>query len=142
MYKISNSATLRSKGQAISSDALEASFIAEDRGQHLPIPNRSLYQILTQSAHRHPDNVALVSCHQPFNLLSSKKFPAIDDRRYLRWTYARLEDASEHLASNLARRRLRRGTVLVIVLHKSAEWALCLWAAAKLGCTLVPINRL
>lgn len=140
MSNISNSATLRSKGKATSSDTLEASLVAEDRGQHVPIPTRTLYQILTQSAHRHPDKVALVSCHQPCNLLPSEKFPAIDDQRCLRWTYARLEDASERLASNLARRGLRRGTALVIVLHKSAEWALSLWAAAKLGCPLVPIN--
>ena len=140
MSNISNSATLRSKGKATSSDTLEASLVAEDRGQHVPIPTRTLYQILTQSAHRHPDKVALVSCHQPCNLLPSEKYPAIDDQRCLRWTYTRLEDASEHLASNLARRGLRRGTALVIVLHKSAEWALSLWAAAKLGCPLVPIN--
>ena len=140
MSKISNSATLRSKGKATSSDALEASLIAEDIGQQIPIPTRTLHQILTQSAHRHPDQVALIACHQPCNLLPSEKFRAIDDQRYLRWTYARLEDASERLASNLARRGLRRGTAFVIVLHKSAEWALCLWAAAKLGCPLVPIN--
>lgn len=140
MSKISNSATFRSKSKAISSDTLETSLIAEDHGQHIPIPTRTLYQILTQSAHRHPDKVALVSCHQPWDLLPSEKFPATDDQRYLRWTYARLEDASERLASNLARRGLRRGTAVVIVLHKGAEWAFCLWAAAKLGCPLVPIN--
>ena len=140
MSKIPISATFRSKGDAISSDTLEPSLIAEDRGPQIPIPNRTLSQILTQSAHQHPDTVALVSCHQPCNLLPSEKFPPIDDQSYLRWTYARLEDASERLASNLARRGLRKGTALVIVLHKSAEWALCLWAAAKLGCPLVPIN--
>ena len=140
MSKISNSATFRRKDKTISSDTLEASSIAEDRGQHIPIATRNLDQLLTQSAHRYPDKVALVSCHQPCNLLPLEKSPAIDDQRYLRWTYARLEDASERLASNLARRGLRRGTALVILLHKSAEWALCLWAAAKLGCSLVPIN--
>lgn len=124
----------------MSSDSLETSLIAEDHGQHIPIPTRTLYQILTQSAHRHPDKVALVSCHQPCDLLPSEKFPGTDDQRYLRWTYARLEHASGRLASNLARRGLRRGTALVILLHKSAEWALFLWAAAKLGCPLVPIN--
>lgn len=124
----------------MSSDTLKASLIAEDHGQQLPIPTRTLHQILTESAHRHPDKVALVSCHQPCDLFPSEKFPATDDQRYLRWTYARLEDASERLASNLARRGLRRGTAVVILLHKSAEWALCLWAAAKLGCPLIPIN--
>lgn len=140
MSEISNCATFTSKVTATSSDTLGASLIAEDHGQHIPIPTRTLYQILTQSAHRHPDKVALVSCHQPCNLFSSDRFPAIDDQRYLRWTYARLEHASERLASNLALRGLRRGTAFVIILHKSAEWALCLWAAAKLQCPLVPIN--
>ena len=108
---------LSGKGKATSSDTLEASLIAENCGQHIPIPTRTLYQILTQSAHQQPDKVALVSCHQPCNLLPSEKFPAIDDQRYLHWTYARLEDASERLASNLARRGLRQGTAFVIVLH-------------------------
>ena len=140
MSKISDNTTFGSKGNAISSGTVEASLIAEDHGQQIPIPTQTFYQILTQSAHRHPDRVALVSCHQPCNLLPLEKSPAIDDQSYLRWTYAHLEDASERLASNLARRGLRRGTALVIVLHKSAEWALCLWAAAKLACPLVPIN--
>ena len=137
---MSTSATSRSKGSATSSDTLEASLIAEDHGLHIPIPTQTLSQILTQSARRHPDKLALVSCHQPFNLLLSEKFPAIDDPRCLRWTYARLEDASGRLASSLTRRGLRRGIALVVILHKGAEWALFVWAAAKLGCPFVPIN--
>ncbi|MCJ1460939.1 hypothetical protein MMC28_011321 [Mycoblastus sanguinarius] len=122
------------------SNALDACLIAEDRGQDIPVPTQTLCEILMQSARLHPDKIALVSCHQSCNLLPSMKLPVIDDQRYLRWTYAQLEDASERLASSLARRGLRKGTALVAVLHKCAEWALCLWAAARLGCLFVPIN--
>ncbi|MCJ1299001.1 hypothetical protein MMC08_001792 [Hypocenomyce scalaris] len=122
------------------SNTLDACLIAEDRGQDIPVPTQTLYEILIQSARRHPDKIALVSCHQSCNLLPSLNLPAIDDQGYLRWTYAQLEDASERLASSLARRGLRRETALVVVLHKCAEWALCLWAAARLGCLFVPIN--
>ena len=122
------------------SDTPEACLIAEDRGQDIPLPTQSLYHILAQSAQRYPDKIALISCHQSSNLLSSLKLPAIDDQRYLRWTYAQLKEASDRLASSFARRGLRRGTALVVLLHKSAQWALCLWAAARLGCPFVPIN--
>lgn len=137
---MSDSATFEIKGTTTSFDTVETCLVAEDRGQHIPPPTLSLYHILSQSARRHPEKLALVSCHQPFNLLPALKFPAIHDQRYLRWTYAQLEDASERLASTLARRGLCRGSALVVLLHKCAEWGLCLWAAAKLGCPFVPIN--
>ncbi len=137
---MSDSATLEIEGTIKSSDTLETCLIAEDRGQPIPLPTLTLCHILTQSARRHPEKLALVSCHQPSNLLPSLKLPAIHDQKYLRWTYAQLEDASERLASTLARRGLCRGSALVVLLHKGAEWGLCLWAAAKLGCPLVPIN--
>ena len=131
-------------GEKMGSNTPETSSIAEDHGQDIPLPTQTLHAILAQSACRYPDKIALVSCHQPHNLLSSsEQLPAIDDddqRKYLRWTYSRLEDASERLASCLVRRGLRRGSALVVLLHKSAEWALCLWAAARLGCAFVPVN--
>lgn len=120
--------------------ALESSLIAEDCGQYIPQPTQTLFRILTQSACRHPDKLALVSCHQPHDLLPSLKLTAIDDQRYLRWTYAQLEAASERLASSLVAHGLCRGTALVVFLHKCAEWTVCLWAAARLGCPFVPIN--
>ena len=122
------------------SDTLETCLIAEDSGQDIPMPIQSLYGILTQSARRYPDKIALISCNQSCDLLSSSELPAVDDQRYLRWTYARLEDASKRFASSLAERGLRRETALVVFLHKSAQLALCLWAAATLGCPFVPID--
>ena len=137
---MSDSSTVETKGTTTSSDFVETCLIAEDHGQHIPLPSHTLGYILTQSARQHPEKLALVSCHQPSDLLSSLKLPATHDQRYLRWTYAQLEHASERLASTLAQRGLRRGSALVVLLHKSAEWALCLWAATKLGCPLVPID--
>lgn len=137
---MSDCATLEIEGRTTSSDTLETCLIAEDRGQLIPLPTLSLCHILTQSARRHPEKLALVSCHQPSNFLPSLKLSAIHDQRYLRWTYAQLEHASERLASTLARRGLCRGSALVVLLHKGAEWGICLWAAAQLGCPLVPIN--
>ena len=137
---MSNSATISSKGRPIISDTLEICLIAEDFGQHIPQPTQTLSQIFSQSARQHPDRLAVVSCHQPCNLLPSLKFTAIDNWKHLRWTYAQLEAASKSLAISLARRGLCRGTALVVVLHKCAEWALCLWAAARIGCPFVPIN--
>lgn len=122
------------------SAASKSSLTAEDHGQHIPQSTQTLCQILSQSARQHPDKLALVSCHQNHHLLPSLKLTTINDQDYLRWTYAQLEAASERLASSLVAHGLCKGTALVVVLHKCAEWAMCLWAAARLGCPFVPIN--
>lgn len=115
--------------------------LAEDNGLDIPEPTGNLHQILSQSVRQHPGRTALVSCHQQSNLLPSLGHTHdTSEKGYLRWTYAQLESASERLASYLNKSGISKGDALVVVVHSCAEWVLCFWAAARLGCPFVPIN--
>ncbi|KAL9593718.1 MAG: hypothetical protein Q9219_007421 [cf. Caloplaca sp. 3 TL-2023] len=115
--------------------------LSEDNGTEIPQPNQSLCQILVQSAKNHPDRIALVSCHQSSDLLSISKCSYDSEQPdCLRWSYAQLEKASITLAANLTSNGLNQGEAIVVILPSCAEWVLCFWAAARLGCPFVPIN--
>lgn len=115
--------------------------LSEDNGLDISEPTQTLHRILAQSARQHPTRTALVSCHQPWNLFSSLGHTQNADKKgYLRWSYTQLESASELLASYLNRNGVKKGDAMVVVVHSSAEWALCFWASARLGCPFIPIN--
>lgn len=119
----------------------DAFSLAEDYGADLPEPTQTLYEILLQSVRQHPSRTALVSCHQPWDLLPSLCHTQdIDKKDCLRWSYAQLESASELLASYLMQNGISKGDALIVVVYSCAEWVLCFWAAARLGCPFVPIN--
>ena len=115
--------------------------LAEDNGLELPEPTLTLYEILAESVRQYPDRTALVSCHQSPDLLPSLGVTkAAREKNCLRWSYAQLEHASEVLARYLTKAGVSNGDAIVVVLYSCAEWVLCFWAAAKLGCPFVPIN--
>ncbi|KAL8823140.1 MAG: hypothetical protein Q9191_006136 [Dirinaria sp. TL-2023a] len=115
--------------------------LAEDSGLDFPEPTQTLHQILTESARQHPERIALVSCDQPWDLLPSPGHAQETEKGgYLRWSYAQLESTSDILASYFTKNGISKGNPVVVVLYSCAEWALCFWAAAKLGCPFVPIN--
>ena len=115
--------------------------LSEYSGLDLPEPSRTLYQILSDSARQYPDRIALVSCHQPGNHLANSGYEQNhEDKGYLRWSYAQVENASNQLASSWSSKGLRKGNAVVVILNSGIEWALCFWAATKLGCPFVPIN--
>ena len=115
--------------------------LSEDIGLVIPEPTQTLHQILKQSACQHPERTALVSFHQPASLLSSLAFVGITKNEgYLRWSYAHLERASGLLASYMSQNGIGKGDAVVVITYSCAEWVLCFWAAARLGCPFVPIN--
>ena len=119
----------------------EAPLLSEDSGLDLPEPTQTLNQILTSSTHQYPERTALISCHQPWNLLSSLNLKQeANEKGYLRWTYAQLDRNSERLASYLTNTGINKGDALIVVTYSCAEWVLFFWAAARLGCPFVPIN--
>ncbi|KAL8733533.1 MAG: hypothetical protein Q9181_003549 [Wetmoreana brouardii] len=123
------------------SNNLVIPLLAEDSGLEIPEPTQTLFDILSQSARQHPGRMAIVSCHQPWNLLPSLGFMQVTDKQgCLRWSYAQLESASERLASYLSKSGISKGDAVVVVVNSCAEWVLCFWAAARLGCPFVPIN--
>ncbi|KAL8919493.1 MAG: hypothetical protein Q9208_006778 [Pyrenodesmia sp. 3 TL-2023] len=116
--------------------------LSEDRGPDISNPVDTLYQILLKSVREHPERTALVSCHQPQDLIPSLLDSAQDKNKesYLRWSYEDLDTASKALASYLTKSGISKGDAVVVVVDSCAEWALCFWAAARLACPFVPIN--
>ncbi|KAL9038357.1 MAG: hypothetical protein Q9180_003188, partial [Flavoplaca navasiana] len=123
---------------------IESPLFSEDIGSDIAIPSRTLYQILLESEHKYPERTALVACHQPRHsvpsVLDASRNQEKDEQSYLRWSYKELATASKALASYLTKGGISKGEAIVVVLDSCAEWALCFWAAARLGCPFVPIN--
>jgi len=78
-------------------------------------------QLLTQSARRYPDNIAVVYAAQ-------------------RYTYRELDEASNRFAHLLRDRGVARGDRVGLYLEKSLEAVAALFAILKLGAAYVPLD--
>ncbi|KAL8669260.1 MAG: hypothetical protein Q9168_006144 [Polycauliona sp. 1 TL-2023] len=117
--------------------------LSEDLGPDTPKPTKTLHHILIDAARRFPNETALVSCHQPGNMipcLQQKTSQDMDKEGYLRLSYKDLETASQGLAEYFTRNGIVKGDAIVVLIDSGVEWALCLWAATRLACPFVPIN--
>jgi fatty-acyl-CoA synthase len=93
-------------------------------GAHdVPLLGETIGACLEATAARHPDQEALVSCHQG-----------------LRYTYAELNAAVDELARGLLAYGIERGDRVGIWSPNRSEWAVVQYATAKIGAILVNIN--
>lgn len=76
---------------------------------------------LAQNARRHPHKLALI----------------YEDRTY---TYAQFNQTVNRLAHGLSRLGIKKGEKVALMLKNSDYFAICFFAAAKIGAVLVPIN--
>ena len=113
----------------------EAKMRAEIFGPVVPDLEQTLWDVLSASAAEHPHREALVSLWQGESGNEAPPHPAC-----LRWTYHDLLSRAETVAAALRRQGCGAGMQLAAVLWNSAEWALFLWAAARLDMTFVPIE--
>jgi fatty-acyl-CoA synthase len=81
----------------------------------------SLGDLLHRTARRYPDKLAVVSGD-------------------LRATYAEFDDAVNRCANALAARGLAKGDRLALLSHNSWQFAVLVFATARLGVVLVPVN--
>ncbi|NKY51795.1 amino acid adenylation domain-containing protein [Nocardia vermiculata] len=86
-----------------------------------PTPERTLARILADTAHTFPDAIALR-----------------DDTRTL--TYGELAARAELLAGLLHARGARPETFVAIVVPRSAELVIAMWAVARTGAAFVPLD--
>lgn len=85
-----------------------------------PLPG-PLWQVLQDSARRHPEHTALVA----------------DDGRL---SYAQLQQQVDARARAMLALGLQRGEHVGVLMGNSLEWALTWYAAASLGLVCVPFN--
>ncbi|KAL8846667.1 MAG: hypothetical protein Q9221_008253 [Calogaya cf. arnoldii] len=121
---------------------VDTPLLSEDHGPDISNPVDTLHHILLKSVREHSERTALVSYHQPQDLIPSLPNSTQDKNQnsYLRWSYKDLETASNALASYLTEGGISKGDAVVVMVDSCAEWALCFWAAARLACPFVPIN--
>ena len=81
----------------------------------------SLGDLLRRTARRYPDKLAIVA----------------GDRRV---TFAEFDHAVSRCANNLAARGLRKGDRLALLSHNCWQFAVLVFATARLGVVLVPVN--
>lgn len=114
--------------------------LAIAEGPQVTGPPRSLHRCLTDTAAVYPTRPAVVSLHQPSNLLPVVNQSYEPAQPKLVWSYQQLNEGSDLFASCLYNRGIRRGRVVAVLLYNCAEWALVFWACAKLGATFIPLD--
>jgi acyl-CoA synthetase (AMP-forming)/AMP-acid ligase II len=113
--------------------------MAEIVNKSMPHKPTSLKSLLIDSAQRYGDRTAVVALHQPSHLPLGVS-TGDQSGPYLRWTYSELLDGATLLAATLRQRGVQQGEPIASLLHNSADWALCFWAAALLGCPWIAIQ--
>jgi acyl-CoA synthetase (AMP-forming)/AMP-acid ligase II len=116
-----------------------SSDMAEVMNRSMPHKPTSLKSLLIDSAQEHGDRTAVVALHQPSHLPPGVSTSG-PSGPYLRWTYSELLDGATLLAAALHQRGVQQGEPIASLLHNGAEWALCFWAAALLGCPWIAIQ--
>jgi acyl-CoA synthetase (AMP-forming)/AMP-acid ligase II len=113
--------------------------MAEIMNRSMPYKPTSLKSLLIDSAQRYGDRTAVVALHQSPHLPPGVS-TGDHSGTYLRWTYSELLDGATLLAAALRQRGVQRGEPIASLLQNSAEWALCFWTAALLGCPWIAIQ--
>ncbi|KAF0846969.1 non-ribosomal peptide synthetase [Nocardia caishijiensis] len=85
------------------------------------VPERTLHEILTATADRYPDAVAVRSGHTTL-------------------TYRELRGRADELAAVLTGRGARPETLVALVLPRSADLTVAIWAVAATGAAFVPLD--
>lgn len=87
---------------------------------------RTLWEMLTDSARAKPDHSALVGGDDAGNIS--------------RVTYRELVDRATSLSAGLAKMGVQRGDRVVLWMTNSIEWVVSAFAVLRLGAALVPVN--
>ncbi|WP_442941858.1 amino acid adenylation domain-containing protein [Nocardia sp. NBC_00416] len=90
-------------------------------GSEAPAPDRTLREILSSTAHRYPDAVAVRAGETVL-------------------TYRELEDRADRVAGLLRERGARPESFVALLVPRSAELVVAIWAVAKTGAAFVPLD--
>ena len=99
-----------------------------------------LYNHFERIIHEYPNELAVISCHQPADLLNTKTQSRSNEPDCLRWTYAELWERAGILGKALLAHGVSTSTRLAVFLRNQAEWALAFWTALRLGVEFVPMH--
>ncbi|KAL8676110.1 MAG: hypothetical protein Q9186_007338 [Xanthomendoza sp. 1 TL-2023] len=114
--------------------------LAYTEGPKLIGPPLSLKNMLDQVVKMHPESDAVVSMHQHGYAGQPVEGNEGSVRPPLRYTFSGLHHLAASFAVALYDRGLRPGQPIVVFLYNCAEFAIALWAAAKLNAPFVPLD--
>ena len=114
--------------------------LADAKGPELIGPPLSLRAMLDQAVSLYPEREAMVSMRQSSIVRISSNSPEEDLRPPLRYTFSRLRHEATCLAVALYSHGVRPGQPMVAFLYNCAEYAIALWAAARLNVPFVPLD--
>lgn len=137
-------------GHSPSQEMHSLSYLSSDRNgaSSQDIPDRLPFtaEMFYESAHKWPNNIALVCAHQAPDLYDIPSVPNPDlcgdeqRRPYLRWTYQGLKSGVDRLKAGLRSLGVGRGTAVVTLMPNCAEYVLMWWAARSMGLVMAPLN--
>ena len=118
---------------------------SEQYGKTLLDDPRSCWERCRTLAERSPDDIALVSMHQPAGLynipiVEHGNIGSSSNGSYLTLTYKNLESAVDRLTDGLRTLGVRPGHGLVTFLPNGVERILTFFASSRIGSTFVPIS--
>lgn len=114
--------------------------LADAEGPALIGPPLSLRNMLNQAAKLHPARDAIVSMHQCGYTARPPQGNNEDVPPPLRFTFSELHHHAASFAVALHDYGLRSGQPIVVFLDSCAEFAIALWAAARLNVPFVPLD--
>src|ERR1022692_3315642 len=89
----------------------------------IPLLGLTIGDQFDQTVGRHPDNLALISCHQN-----------------IRWAYRQLQFHVNQCAKSLLHLGVQKGQRVGIWAPNCAEWCITQFATSKIGAILVNLN--
>lgn len=99
-----------------------------------------LYNKLKAAAHRYPDEMAVISCHQRPDFSKLDNESEINSDHSLSWTFRELWKRSEDLAKALLECGIPTDKRMAVFLRNQAEWALAFWTSLILGIGFVAMH--
>ena len=115
-------------------------WLADAEGPELIGPPPSLRDMPDQVVSLNPEREAMVSMHQSGIATVPSNGPEDNMRPPLRYTFTRLQHEATSLAVALYAHGVRPGQPIVAFLYNCAEFAIALWAAARLNVPFVPLD--
>ncbi len=104
----------------------------------------SIWEDFVQSAIKYPDALAVASIAQKGELLGLKNLPLDHElyqaNPYVRWSYAEFTKGVTRLLGALQEHGVKEGYPVFTFVNNCAEFPLIFWAAATLGCSIIPIH--
>lgn len=118
--------------------------LSEEYGPKLPEILPTCWQKYKEMVERYPEDLAIVSMHQPAGIYGIDNFDLDDDayreKPYLRWTYRAFDTAVSRMSTGLHELGAKQGMPMVTFVTNGAERMVACLAANQLGLPFTAVS--